>query len=246
MLDFPLGIDAELARVAIGTSNNAHPFDQLERKFLDTLIGIANQFQATNTAAISEGDMSAVWVKLPSGRFVLHAPAMVLKLGISFLAWFLLLAIVIEAGNSKPCTIGRSLTSLGIETTSKGVFLSQHFTVGLQVVFGGTRIAHPQTHAFVADELDNTNSLFNGCILLFGAIKLVLVDQHACLLLSRIWVYYLTHVNIQIFMLEERKMNILLYRKIYPPCPSPKSGRPIHPPLQRRGNTHQAKNCRAL
>ncbi len=30
-------------------------------------------------------------------------------------------------------------------------------------------------------------------------------------------------------------MNILSCRKVYPLCPIPKSGRPIHPPLKRRG-----------
>src|SRR5258708_14388531 len=132
----------------------------------------------------------------------------------------------------------------------KGVFFFFQAEDGIRddLVTGVQTCALPISidEAFVADELDGTNSFIDGSILLFAPIKLVLVDQHACLLLSRIWVYYLTHVNIQIFILEEGKMNILLYRKIYPPCPSPKSGTPIPPPLQKRRASHQAKNCRAL
>src|SRR5260370_28533913 len=233
MLDFALRIDAELAGVSICSSDNTNTLDQLEREFLDALIGITNELEASNATAISEDDMSASLVKLPPCGFVLHRSIVVLKSGISFLARFLALTVLIESGDSKPCTGGRCLTSHGVEATSKGVFICQNSTIGLQVVLGDVLAIHPQSQAFVADELDRTNSFSNGSILLFAPIKFVLVDQHVCLLLSRIWVYHITHVNIHIFMIEERKMNILLCRKVYPLCPSPKSGRPIHPPLKR-------------
>ena len=164
MLDFPLGIDTELAGVAICTPYDAHPLDQLDGKLLETLIGIANQFEAANPTAIGEDDMSAIRIKLPTRLFVFHGSIVVLKLGISLLARFLLLlAIVIEAGDSKPCTLSRRLTSHGIETTSKGIFLGKNSAVRIQIVLVDTTIVHPQPQAFVADELDRTNSFINGC-----------------------------------------------------------------------------------
>src|SRR5258708_1003635 len=235
MLYLPFGIDTELARVAIGTTDDTNALDQLERKFLDTLIGIPNQFEATNPTAIGEGDMTAIWIKLPPRGFVLHTSVVALKLRISLLPWFLVLAILIEAGDSKPCTGSRCLTSHGIEATSEGVFFSENSTVGLQVVLGDILAIHPHPQAFVTDELDNTNSLFDGSKLFLGAIKLVLVDQHVRLLLSRIWVYYLICVNIQIFMLEERKMNILLCRKVYPCAQAPKAVGPFIPRMNDGG-----------
>ena len=41
-----------------------------------------------------------------------------------------------------------------IEATSERIFLGQHFTVDLQVVFGCAWMVHPQPQAFVADELE--------------------------------------------------------------------------------------------
>jgi len=73
MLDSPLGIDAELARVAVCSSNNAYSLDHVLGKLLETLIGVADQFEATNPTAIGEGDMTAIWIKLPARGFVLHA-----------------------------------------------------------------------------------------------------------------------------------------------------------------------------
>jgi len=235
MLNFAFGIDAELTVVAVCPSNYANSLDHVRGKFLDALIGIANQFEATNPTAIGEDDVSAISVKLPPRGFVLDAPVVVLKLWISLFPWFLLLAIVIEARDSKLCTGGCCLTSHRVEATSKGILLGKHFTVGLQVVLGDVLAIHPQPQAFVADELDGTNGFINGSILFLGAIKLVLVDQHALLLLSRIWVYHITYINIQIFMIEERKMNILLCMRIFPLCPSPKKGTTIHLPLKRQG-----------
>jgi hypothetical protein len=43
-------------------------------------------------------------------------------------------------------------------------------------------VVHPQTQAFVANELNSTDCLIYGSILLFASIQLVLVDQHCCLL----------------------------------------------------------------
>src|SRR5437660_7964808 len=80
MLDFALGINAELAVVAICTPNDTNTLDQLDREFLDALIGIANQFQASNPTAIREGDMTTMRIKLPTRGLVFYAPVVVLKL----------------------------------------------------------------------------------------------------------------------------------------------------------------------
>jgi hypothetical protein len=182
MLDFALGIDTELAIVAICASDNANPLNLFDRECLDTLIGIANELKTTNPAAIGEDDMASIIIELPARGFVLDAPVVMLEFGVSLLSWFLLFAIVVEARDRKPCTVGRGLTSHGIEATSMGVFLGQYFTVGLQVVFRGSWIVHPQTQAFIANELGSPNSLLDGGILLFAATQFVLVDQHAGLL----------------------------------------------------------------
>jgi len=220
LLNPAFGIDTELAIVAVCTPDNTNPLDQLERKLLDTLIGIANQFEATNPTAIGEDDVSAIWIKLPTCGLILHAPVVVLKSGISLLSRFLVLAILIEARDSKPCTLSCRLTSHRIETTCEGVFLGKNSTVSIQVVLVDTTIIHLQSQAFVANELDSTNSFINGSKLFLASIKLVLVDQHVRLLLSRIWIYYLTYVNISIFMIEERKMNIVHVER-YTPMPKP-------------------------
>lgn len=81
--------------LAIGTPDDADPLDQLDREFSETLIWIANQLETTNATAISEDDMMAIWIKLPSRGLILHAPAVVLKRWVYLFPGFLALAIVI-------------------------------------------------------------------------------------------------------------------------------------------------------
>src|SRR5271157_3511744 len=143
-------------------------FDHVLGKFLDTLIGIAYQLETAYPTAITECDMAAIVVKLPPSGFVLDAAVVVLKLGEAFLSWFLVLAIVVEPLDSRPCTISMGLTSLGVELSSKGIFFSEYSTVGLQVVFGDFLAVHPQPQAFVTDKLGSANSLIDGGILLLA------------------------------------------------------------------------------
>src|SRR5439155_800836 len=105
-----------------------------------------------------------------------------LKLGVAFLARFLLLAVVIEARNSEPGPISTGLTRLRIESSGKGVLLGKLGTVALEIIFVGAWRVHPETQAFIANELYNPDSFLNGSILLFCAIYLVLKDQHPVLL----------------------------------------------------------------
>src|SRR5215472_11035154 len=101
-----------------------------------------------------------------------------LKLGIPLLAGLVVLAVLIEAGNSKPGPISTGLTSLGVEKRRKRVLLSKNRTVALQVIFGDTAPVHPLAQAFVPNELHNANGLINGLILLLVPVQFGLVDQH--------------------------------------------------------------------
>ena len=195
VFDFAFCINTELAIAAICASNNTNTLNHVGGKFLDTLIWIADQFEMANATAITECDVTAIVVKLPPCGFVLDAPVVVLKLGVAFLTRLFVTARLIEARNSKPCAISSRLPSHRIEATSKGVLLGKHFTVSLQVVFGGAWMVHPQPQAFVADELDNANSFINGGILLFAARELVFVDQHAACSFHE-YRYIISHMSI--------------------------------------------------
>src|SRR5947207_4148 len=72
----------------------------------------------------------------------------------------------------------RSSDLLGIEATGEGIVFRKDSAIGLQVVFGDALTIHPQTYAFVADELHNAYRFFNSSKLFLIAIKFVLVDQH--------------------------------------------------------------------
>ncbi len=198
VFDLAFGLNTELAAVAICTSDNANALDHALGKFLDTLIGIPNKLQASYPTAIGEDNMTAIVVNLPARGFVLDASIIVLKLGVSFLSRFFILAVLIEARNSKPSAICTGLTSHRVEATSKGGVLSKHFAVGLQVVFGCTRIVHPQPQAFVADELDSANGFVDSGELFLAPVQLVLVDQHA-VCSSQEYRSIISHMSIYIY-----------------------------------------------
>src|SRR6266851_3885564 len=135
MLNLALGLDTEVAVVSICTADSAHPLDTLSGKGLDMLLLVANQTEATNAAAIGEGDMFAIIIQLPTSLLILDRAVVVLKLGIAFLSRLVLSAIGIEPINSKPCTISTGLTGLGIELGGKWECFCQDSATGLQVVF---------------------------------------------------------------------------------------------------------------
>src|SRR6266480_4141431 len=142
MLNFPLGLDAKLHRVAISSSDNADPLDIFDWECFDALLLVSNQTKAANATAIGEGDMPAIWIKLPTCLFVLHASVVALKLWVSFLSGLVVLAIVIEAGDGKIRTIGTGLMSLGVESGGERIFFSKNSAIGLQVVFGDIIAVH--------------------------------------------------------------------------------------------------------
>jgi hypothetical protein len=170
MQDSTLCLDCELHIVAISTMDNPDPLDLLGRKCCNLLLGIADQPQASNATPIGEGDVLAIGFQLPARLLVLDAPVIVLEPGIAFLAWLVGLAVVIEAGDGKPCSISTGLTSLGIETSSKGICFSEYSTIALQVILGDATLVHPQAQAFIADELYYSDSVLDSSILLLGTI----------------------------------------------------------------------------
>ncbi len=112
-----------------------------------------------------------------------------LKLGVALLAGLVVLAILIEAGDGKPGTVGTGLTSLRVKITCKRVLFGEDGTVALEVVFVDATSVHPQAKALVADELHHAASFIDSRVLLLIAVELVLVDEHAscppvCVLLS--------------------------------------------------------------
>ena len=98
-------LDSELHIVAISTVDNPDPLDLLKRECSNLLLGIADQPQASHTTPIGEGDVLPIRRELPARLLVLNRAVLVLEPGIAFLAWLVVLAIVIEAGNSKPGSI---------------------------------------------------------------------------------------------------------------------------------------------
>src|SRR6266446_8839768 len=119
MDDLPSRLHTELDEIAIGTPHDADPFDLLLWESFDLLFLIADEPQTSNAAAVREGDVASIGTQLPARDFVLDGPIIVLKLGIALLAWLLLLAILVEPRDSRPCPICTGLTSLGVETSGK-------------------------------------------------------------------------------------------------------------------------------
>jgi hypothetical protein len=178
MLDSAIRLHAELDVVAICPSDETYPFDLLDRKGGDGLFLVTDQLEPPNAAAIGEADVLAVLGEFPARRFVLDRSVVVLKLGIALFPRLVGLAVVIEAGNGQPGAIGAGLPRLGVETSRKGVFLSQDRTVALQVILRDAMLIHPLAQALIPDELDDTNGLLNGHVLLVGSLAFVLVGQH--------------------------------------------------------------------
>ena len=178
MFNVPVSLDTELDIIAIGPLDNSHPFDLLDGKGFNVLLGIANQTHAANATAIGEGDVLAIGRELPACLLVLDTSVIVLKRGKAFLAWFVVFAVVVEAGNREPRSVGTSLTGLRVETSRKGKITGKDRTITLQSILVGSTSVHPETQALIADELYNANGLIDRSELPLRAINFVLVDQH--------------------------------------------------------------------
>jgi hypothetical protein len=142
------------------------------------LLFVADQPHTPGVTAIREGDVFAIGFNLPSRRFVFHRAVIVLELRIALLAGLLVFTIFIEAGNRRPGSISRSLTSLGVEPRCERELFGKLRTVALKIILGDAMPIHPLAQTLVADELDNANGFINRCILLCISVQFVLVDQH--------------------------------------------------------------------
>lgn len=178
MFDPPLSLNRKLTVVAIRSFDKAHSLDLFKRKGSYRLLFVAHQAQAPNATTIREGDVFAIRIRFPSRRFVLDRTVVVLKARIAFLGGIVVLAVLIEAGDGRPGSISRNLTSLGVEQGCERVLPGQHRTVALQVIFGDTMLIHPLAQALVADELHNANRFINGLIVLLISVQFVFVDEH--------------------------------------------------------------------
>jgi len=177
------GLYRELDRVAIGTMDNPDAFDLLGGEGSNLLFLVAYQSQATNATAINEADMLAIRFDLPAGLLVFYGTVIVLELGIALLAGLLVLAVLIETGDSEPGSISTRLSGLRVETGGKEVLTGKRRTVALQVILVDAPLIHPQAQALVPDELHNPDSFINGLILLFAPVEFVLLNEHPLALL---------------------------------------------------------------
>src|SRR5713226_2349232 len=182
MVDDAFYLEAQLHIIPISPMHDTNALDLLDGEGGALLFRVANQTQATNATAIGENHVFAIGFKLPAALFILDASSIVLKLWVALLARLVFLAVVVEPLNSKPCPVCTGLPCLGIESRSKGEFFGKDSTSDLQIVFRDTLPIHPQAQTCVADELNDADCFINCCVLFGGTIKLVLVDQHACLL----------------------------------------------------------------
>lgn len=163
MLNVPISLYAKLNEVAVGTADNANPFDLLEREGFNRLV--PDEAQASNATTISEGDVFAVGFQLPARLLVLHAAIIVLELGIAFLSRLVCLAVLREPSNSEPGTISRGLTSLGVQVGGFGVLFSENGTIALQVILANATLIHPFAQTLIANELNNPYCLIYRSIL---------------------------------------------------------------------------------
>src|SRR5438045_3695534 len=97
----------------------------------------------------------------PSCLLIFHASIIMLKFWVSFLTRLVVAAILIEAGDGGPGTVGTSLTSLGIETVGKRVLFGKDSTIALQVILANLASVHPQTETLIANELHDADGFVN-------------------------------------------------------------------------------------
>src|SRR5260370_21656574 len=96
MFYLTFGLYPKLAIVAISTVDNTHSLNLFGGEGGNLLLLIAYQPQATNATTIREGDVFPIRLDFPASLLVLHAPIVMLKLGIALLARRVVLTILIE------------------------------------------------------------------------------------------------------------------------------------------------------
>ena len=101
-----------------------------------------------------------------------------LKLWVPLLPRLVGFAILIEARDGRPGTVGTGLTGLRIERLGKRVLFGKHGTIALQIVLADTAFVHPQAQALVTDELHDADRVVDSLILCLIAVQFVLLYQH--------------------------------------------------------------------
>ncbi len=88
-----------------------------------------------------------------------------LELRVAFLAWLVVLTVLVEPLNRKPGARGAGLPGLGVEAPGKRVVGGKSSTVALQIVLARSSRIHPQAQALVADKLDHPDGFIDGSVL---------------------------------------------------------------------------------
>src|SRR5713226_82223 len=147
---------SELTEIAISTLDEANALDLLLGKRFDALFLVPHKPQAPDTAAIGEGDVLPIGFQLPASLLVVHGTIIVLETGIALLAWLVVLAVLIEASNGKPCSLSRGLTCLGVETSSKGIRTSEDSAIALEIVLADPMPIHPEAQSLITNVLHHS------------------------------------------------------------------------------------------
>src|SRR5215472_11282199 len=104
MDDASLCLDGKLHIIPIGPFHQPNPLDLALGEGFDAAL-LADQHAPANAHAISEGEMLAVRLQLPTRRFVLHRAVILLEARVALFAGFLLSTILVEAGNGEPGSV---------------------------------------------------------------------------------------------------------------------------------------------
>src|SRR5690349_21253425 len=102
--------------------------------------------------------------RLPSGSnfhplVILDRAVVFLETGVSFFAWFLLAAILVEPCDGLPGPVCRCLSCHRIEPGRKGEVFGKLRTQRLHIKLRDAVPIHPEPDGLVADELRDTNRL---------------------------------------------------------------------------------------
>ena len=222
MLDGALGLDRELAVVAIGAAHQAHPLDLFDGEGFDPLLPVPDQPERADADPVREGDLLAVGRELPARLLVLDGAVVMLEAGIALLSGCVAFAMLIEALDGEPGARGGGLPGLGVEPAGKGELLRKLGAQALQVVLGGAAHLHPEPECLVPDELDDADGLLDGGLLCLCSVYLIFVDEHRS---SRSLPVFIVSPGILFRYLKSGNT----------PDPSPEQGTPFIPSLKDRG-----------
>jgi hypothetical protein len=154
-----LYVQYKLSVIAIATAYHSHPTNL--SKLIKIQITSPLELKASGFKLVGEGDGLAVFGELLARDFVFNAGTslVLLELGITFLAWNLLFAVIKEPRNRRPSLFSMSLSSLRVELFSprKLGVIRQYLAVFVQVVAGHSLVVHPVSKAGITDKPSGPN-----------------------------------------------------------------------------------------